>query len=341
MPKPIACASSRIIDVAARRPPSHVLLIATYRCNLRCPYCLVFDPVRYWQADASIALPPAKVGEEMSTAQIVDRVIPQCEALGVQALALTGGEVMLRRDIDAIFRRLGESSMAWCIDSNLSRCTPVLAAEIVAARCDTVFVSIDGPEEVHNKLRASRFAFHQAIRGLRNVLDARAAAEGADLRIVMNCVLQEGNEAHVAEVVQLADEWGVDGVAFQLLSGLSYDVRFDSREAALGLRHARQLAAELEIEMSVFPISEPTPAQLDRWFTSSPAGTFFKGCDYVESSLRIDPAGNVIPCVENVVGNILDQDLEAIWKGPAYQLFRDSIHAKPLQACHRCCNMTA
>lgn len=324
-----------------RAPPSHVLFIPTYRCNLRCPYCLVFDPVRYWQHDATVALPAAVADGELTTEQIVDRVIPQCEELGVKVFALTGGEVMLRRDIGRIFERLGASSMSWCIDSNLSRCTPGLAGAIVDAGCDTVFVSIDGSESVHNQVRASRFAFHQATRGLRAIANARAASGGSRPQIVLNCVLQPGNESAPPDVVGLADEYGADGTAFQLLSKLSYEgPAFDSREALRALAAARREAHVRGIEMSTFPLGDPGNEDLEQWFGSSPSATFFSDCTYVETSLRIDPVGNVIPCVENAVGNVLTHDLREIWEGPSYQLFRDRIHHEPLSACQRCCNMS-
>lgn len=326
-----------------RTPPSHVLFIPTYRCNLRCPYCLVFDPVRYWQYDPSIPLPPAVAERELTTDEILERVIPECERLGVKVFALTGGEVMLRKDIDRIIRRLGMSGMDWCIDSNLSRCTPELAHEVVAAGCDTVFVSIDGNEAVHNQMRASRFAFHQATRGLRNIAIARAEARTVRPRIVLNCVLQPGNETAPPDIVSLAEEHGADGTAFQLLSKLAYDAApFDSGTAISALGSARRAADASGIEMSVFPLPRPTAEQLDQWFgVSPPSAGFFEVCTYVESSLRIDPAGNVIPCIENSVGNVLERDLGEIWSGPEYQLFRDHIHAAPIDACHRCCNMTA
>jgi MoaA/NifB/PqqE/SkfB family radical SAM enzyme len=288
-----------------------------------------------------VPLPNPVVEQELSTEQVLDRLIPQCEQLGVRVFALTGGEVMLRRDIAQIFGRLGSSAMDWCIDSNLSRCTPELAEGIVAADCETVFVSIDGQEAVHNALRASRFAFQQATRGIRNLIEARFRTGTRRPRVVLNCVLQPGNEGSLGDVVQIAHEHKADGVAFQLLSKLGYEaVQFDARAAVEGLRAARLLARDAKIDMSIFPLRDPSAEQLGRWFEPAPSAGFFSDCSYVESSLRIDPGGNVIPCVENSVGNILSEDLRAIWEGPAYQLFRDRIHSQPLRACHRCCNMT-
>ena len=85
-------------------PISHVLLFLTYRCNLRCGFCLSFN--RYWCEDQSLPLPDAvepwaslqsrKGIRVMCTTDIFEQVIPQCEKIGIEVIALSGGEVMVR-----------------------------------------------------------------------------------------------------------------------------------------------------------------------------------------------------------------------------------------------------
>lgn len=320
-------------------PPSHVLLIVTYRCNLRCPYCVVFNPVRYWRPDDAVPIPPALSREEMTTEQIVGRVIPQCERAGVEVVALTGGEVLVRKDAAAIFRALGESSMKWCLDSNLSFCTDEAAEAIVGAGCDTVFASLDGPPDIHNKLRASPRAYKGFSEGLARLMRARAAAADSKTTVALNCVVQSGNESAAPDVVRIAADYGADGVSFQLVSKLDYGEHFDADSATRAIEEARRLAADLGLRFSVFPLPEPTRADLVSWFSSPPGTAFFQGCSYVRSSLRIDPSGNVIPCVEHRLGNVLEEDLLDIWRGPAYESFRGQIAVAPIRACLRCCNM--
>jgi radical SAM protein with 4Fe4S-binding SPASM domain len=323
------------------KPPSHVLLILTYRCNLRCPYCVVFNPVRYWRPDEKVLIPPALAREEMTTEQIMKRVIPQCEKAGVDVIALTGGEVLLRKDSKEIFRALGDSSLKWCIDSNLSFCTDEVSEAIINASCDTVFASMDGPPEVHNKLRASPRAYKGFSEGLERLLRARSEAVESKTSIVLNCVVQAGNESATPDVVRIAAEYGVDGVSFQLLSKLDYGEEFKADIAAQALGEARRLGNDLGIPVSVFPVPQPTAADLTSWFSSPPSTAFFRGCSYIYSSLRIDPSGNVIPCVEHRIGNILEDDLLGIWRGSVYDSFRQQIMTTPIKACLRCCNMDA
>src|SRR5918911_3100811 len=73
-------------------PPRPYTLVAelTYRCPLHCPYCS--NP-----ADIGAARWRGELETEHWT-----RVFEQARALGVLQLALTGGEPMVRRDLDAL-----------------------------------------------------------------------------------------------------------------------------------------------------------------------------------------------------------------------------------------------
>jgi radical SAM protein with 4Fe4S-binding SPASM domain len=275
----------------------------------------------------------------MTTEQIVKRVIPQCEQAGVEVIALTGGEVLVRKDATTIFRALGEADLKWCIDSNLSFCTDEVAGAIIAAECDTVFASLDGPPEVHNKLRASPRAYKGFSEGLARLMRARAESAGSKTSVGLNCVVQAGNESAASDVVRIAAEFGADAVSFQLVSKLDYGEDFKADVAVRAIGEARRLADDLGLRFSVFPVPDPTQAELTSWFSSPPSTAFFRGCSYIHSSLRIDPSGNVIPCVEHRLGNILEEDLLDIWRGSAYESFRRQITVAPIKACLRCCNM--
>ncbi|MGH9348127.1 MAG: radical SAM/SPASM domain-containing protein [Vicinamibacterales bacterium] len=330
-------------------PISHVLLFLTYRCNLRCDFCLSFN--RYWRADASLPLPaaveprvflrPARDFREMSTADIVERVIPQCEKNGVEAIALSGGEVLVRRDAPDIFRALGASSMRWCFDSNLMMCNEEIAGVVIASRCDAVFVSIDGTEDIHNRLRCNPKGFERTLNGLRCLVDARRAARGGQTSITINCVLQPGNESVPEDIVRLALDEGADELSFQLLSERAYMNRFDAQAAAASLGAACRMAEARGLPAHVYPLANPNEESLRSWFSMPLSDRFFNGCTYIHTNLRIDPEGNVIPCLEYALGNILEQELSAIWTGDAYETFRRHLAQDgPFEACLRCCNMT-
>jgi MoaA/NifB/PqqE/SkfB family radical SAM enzyme len=290
--------------------------------------------------ESSLSLPPAQVNREMSTSDIIDRVIPQCLANNVQVIALSGGEVLMRRDADIIFRELGKSDIRWCLDSNLMLCTQHIAEEIIDSSCDAVFVSLDGPCEVHNKLRCNPKAYDKCIKGLERLLLARNEVKNSHTSVIMNCVLQPGNESVLPDVVQIAAEYGVDEVTFQLLSARKYEYPFSADIAMRSIQKAFNMANDCGLRASLYPLSPPSEEDLTSWFSMPLNRDFYNSCTYVHNNLRIDPAGNVIPCIEYQMGNILEDDLLNIWNGSAYKTFREHLEFNgPFEVCLRCCNM--
>ncbi len=282
---------------------------------------------------------PGPRNREMSTSDIIDRVIPECEKSGAGVIALSGGEVLLRADALDIFCALGKSSMRWCLDSNLMLCDELVAETLIREGCDAVFVSFDGRKDIHNKLRRNPKAFDKAVNGLRCIIEARRKLNKS-CNITVNFVLQPGNECEPVNMVELALSWGVDELNFQLLSERIYSSRFDAEAAAFSLGSAYALAKERGLPTKTYPVPKPDADDLNGWYSMPLTNRNFKGCTYIHENLRIDPEGNVIPCIEYKLGNILDQDLSEIWNGNSYQTFRKKLtDSGPFEACLRCCNM--
>lgn len=318
---------------------SHALLLLTYRCMLSCHFCLV--TTTYWRPDETVPLPAARAMREMTTVEIAERVIPQCIQSGIKVIALSGGEVLLRRDIVDIFTALGNSPLRWCLDSTLIPCTDRLAEAIVLSSCDAVFVSLDGPREVHNRLRGSSTAFDAGLAGIYRLQRARSQAATGRPQVSVNCVIQPGNESTLPAVVFLAADNGADEVAFQLLSAREYEP-FQAELSARSLEDARHAADALGLPCRVYPLSHPSTRQLTTWFRSPTSDEFFRECPYLLESVRIDPAGNVMPCIEHSFGNILDEDLSHILQGVRRSIFiRQIASGRRVEACRRCCNMSA
>src|SRR5262249_3594395 len=84
------CVSSSASNLAPTRPgpPLWLLLELTYRCPLHCAYCS--NPTEF-----------ARTGEELGTGDWL-RVLREARALGAVQLGLSGGEPLLREDLEPI-----------------------------------------------------------------------------------------------------------------------------------------------------------------------------------------------------------------------------------------------
>src|SRR5262245_31477602 len=82
------------------RPIRDLRVSLTDRCNFRCFYCLPHGE------------PPIAPKEQMLTYEEIEQVSEIFVSLGIQKIRLTGGEPMLRRDIETIIRKLAKLKTA-------------------------------------------------------------------------------------------------------------------------------------------------------------------------------------------------------------------------------------
>jgi radical SAM protein with 4Fe4S-binding SPASM domain len=72
--------------------------------------------------------------------------------------------------------------------------------------------------------------------------------------------------------------------------------------------------------------------------------TYFanRGCNKVDNSVRIDPYGNVTPCLGVPFGNLKERSLADVYFSAMRKAFLDQVHDRLYTVCSRCCkNSTA
>ena len=157
----------------------------TDRCNLRCTYCMPADVV---------FLPR----EELLSYEEIARVAAVAAGQGIRTVRLTGGEPLLRRDLDRLVRLLGAVPG---IEEVALTTNGLLLAEqagaLAAAGLSRLNVSLDA-------IRTEAFEKLARRRGLDRVLAGLAAARVAGFRSIrINAVSIRGLSE--AEIVPLAE----------------------------------------------------------------------------------------------------------------------------------------
>jgi cyclic pyranopterin phosphate synthase len=167
----------------------------TDRCNFRCFYCLPHGE------------PPIAPKEQMLTYEEIERVCEIFVALGIQKIRLTGGEPMMRRDIETIIAKLAALKPQGLLDLALTTngyFLPDRAQAVRAAGLDRVTISLDS-------LKRDVFERMTGVDVLDRVLKGIAAAKDAGLEpIKINAVIVRGhNEEEVADFAAFAREHDV------------------------------------------------------------------------------------------------------------------------------------
>jgi GTP 3',8-cyclase len=179
------------------RPVRDLRLSVTDRCNFRCIYCM---PRESFGADHAF-LPRSEILSYEEFARLVSIFAD----LGVSKVRLTGGEPLLRRDLEKLVAMIaatpGIDDIAMTTNGSL---LAARAAAMRAAGLDRVTVSLDS---VDPQMFA---AMADTKLSLQTVLDGIAAAHAAGLTPVkLNAVIRRGfNECGIVELAEYARAGG-------------------------------------------------------------------------------------------------------------------------------------
>lgn len=177
------------------RPIRDLRVSLTDRCNFRCFYCLPHGE------------PPIAPKEQMLSYEEIDYVCEIFVSLGIEKIRLTGGEPMLRRDIETIIRKLNRLKADGLQDLALTTngyYLPDRARSLKEAGLDRVTISLDS-------LKRDVFKRMTGVDVLDKVLAGIAAAKEAGLEpIKINAVIVRGhNEDEVADFAAFARDYDV------------------------------------------------------------------------------------------------------------------------------------
>ncbi|HJV55232.1 MAG TPA: GTP 3',8-cyclase MoaA [Methylomirabilota bacterium] len=257
-----------MIRDALDRPLRNLRLSVTDRCNLRCQYCMPEEEYVWLPRDDVLSF------EEM--AQLVDVFAD----LGVDKVRLTGGEPLLRRDLDRLVRLLADNPRLR--DLALTTNGVLLAeqaAALHAAGLHRVTVSLDTLREDRFRLLTRRDTHARVLEGIAAV--ARSGWPGLKIDTV---VMRGVNEDELVDLVEFA-------------GGVGAEVRFIEYMDVGGATHwsmervvsRREMLAGLTARYgAIVPIVEESSAPADRFrlpdgrifgIISSTTEPFCRSCD--------------------------------------------------------------
>ena len=163
----------------------------TDRCNFRCFYCLPHGE------------PPAAPKEQMLSFEEIEYACDIFVSLGIEKIRLTGGEPMMRRDIETIIRKLSilKPRLQDLALTTNGYFLPDRAESLKAAGLDRVTISLDS-------LKRDTFRRMTGVDVLDRVLEGiKAAKEAGLVPVKINAVIVRGhNDEEVADFAAFARE---------------------------------------------------------------------------------------------------------------------------------------
>jgi Fe-coproporphyrin III synthase len=288
-----------------------------------------------------------KDGREFHAADL-ERHRESIRTLGVKHVVLTGGEPLLNRELGTIcgfFRDLGLRVTLLTTGLLLEK-----KADIVASGFDDIILSIDGPPDVHDRIRRVPGAFRAIQQGILEVRSRRP-------QVTISCrtTVQKLNHSHLRATVSAAKSLGLTSISFLAAdissAAFNREERWaPERQNEIALSRAELVELEEEIELLIQMHQE----DIDRSFIAESSiklrriGARFREhvegtppeapiCNAPWVSAVIEVDGSVRPCFFHPpIGNAHQLTLEEAINTETALSFRGRLKIASNPICQRC-----
>ena len=299
-------------------PPLWLLAELTYRCPLHCVFC--YNPVNFAQTGAQA---------ELSTDDWL-RVLREARAAGSVQCGFSGGEPMLRDDLEQLVAEAHRLGFYTNLLTSGVGLTEARAAALKSAGLDHIQLSFqDSTKELND------FLSHTKTFELKRRTAHLIKANGWPM--VLNCVVHRLNIDYIEQIIELAVELGAEYLElansqYYSWAELNRDGLLPSREQlerAERVTNAcrEKLGDKLRIFFVVPDYYETRPKKcMNGW------GNIF---------LTVTPDGTALPChtakmLKNIdFPNVRSMSVQSIWyDSPAFNHFRgDAWMKEPCRSC--------
>ena len=300
--------------------PLTLIAELTYRCPLRCPYCS--NPTNYGSS---------KYRQELTTEDWLV-TIRQAVNLGILQLGFTGGEPLIRSDLEKMVETAAATGIYTSLITAGTLLTQERAVRLKDSGLDHIQISIQDSEADKSNYIAGIESFEQKLIAARLVKQLGFA-------LTINVVLHRQNLDRIESIIELCRTLNADRV--ELANTQYYGWALHNRDALLPtpeqLERAKQAVAIAQ-EQRYFPMG--LVYVLPDYYEQYP-----KPCmgGWGQRTMVIAPNGDVLPCQvaaaipELTFANVAEQSLESIWyESDAFNRFRGTDWMEePCRSCSR------
>ncbi|MCH7773569.1 MAG: radical SAM protein [Bacteroidetes bacterium] len=310
-----------------------VILMPHSRCNCRCVMCDI------WKGNNNV--------QQLEESDI-EKLLSSLITLKTKLVVMSGGEALMHPK----FFRLCDILRSRKIKITILSTGLLLKkyAEEIIAKTNEVIVSLDGSQEIHDKIRNIPYAFNKLKDGVAELKNLKK-----EYRVTARCVVQKANFNDLPNIVDAAHKIGLDQISF-----LNADVSTDAfnrpdlweddkiKEVSLSRDEVDQFKEVIENLINTHSqdfksgfISE-SPNKLRRFYNYYAA--FHGLCDFPTVTCNapwvsavIEADGSVRPCFFHAkIGNIRDSTLTESLNSSRSISFRKNLDTSTNPICKKC-----
>lgn len=335
--------------------PSAIYLIVNSRCNLKCLMCDVgisAQGTQFWQN---------MISDGDLEPQLAKRLLDEVSSFR-PLLAITSTEPLLYGPLPEIITYASKFGMKTQVTTN-GLLLEKKAEDIIKAGLTSLWVSIDGPEPVHDIVRGVKWSFKKAIGGLKRVFDHRPESRLEEIGI--NCTISPINQGYLLELFNVLADLPLDVVCLSHMNFITGDMavrhnkRFSHICKALPTCVGEIDSASVDVDLLWAQLKEIksrrwpfrirfTPdlhsKELVEIYYKAPEKIVARNnCRIPWDQAQIAANGDLIimtRCFHLPMGNISESSFKELWNSDRMRSFRRAVYKVGMfPACTRCCGV--
>jgi MoaA/NifB/PqqE/SkfB family radical SAM enzyme len=333
--------------------PGYVSLTVTNACNLRCQMCA------QWSAEGYMRNGAARPRQTMALADW-KRVVDQAADHGIAMILVRGGEPFLVPGIVELLEHIASKGIFAAIDSNGTRLVPFADDVVRIGRLHITF-SVDGPEEIHDRVRGVPGCYRQTAAAIAAVQDAERR-QGRTISKSITFTISPWSYLGLGAMPDVARSLGIESlcivpyyyVPWRLGEAYEQELRDELGCEAFSWRGFHHETSGVEVpafltqlrrykrslgSLSEYPYLPLTEDEYRVWFEDAVAPVFMEECPNVERLIDVQPSGDANFCVDfpdYSFGNVREHSLADLWNSERARRFRERRRHRPFSVCHRC-----
>jgi MoaA/NifB/PqqE/SkfB family radical SAM enzyme len=234
------------------------------------------------------------------------------------------------------------------------------AEKLCKAGLDEIYISLDGPAEIHNEIRGHKKSFQKAIEGIEALNNFSNKP-----KISIICAITEWNIGHLIELIESLSHLKIDEFAFMHTQfnsekaaelhnaspwGKLYPthdsnidlIDFSNMDFDLLLKEIEEINHRTDIPAYFSPEIKEMTALKEYYL--QPEKIIGKGCHAVFNSVMVKSDGSVIPahgrCFNLTIGNVYESSMKDIWSSTVLAKLRGDLKDAGglFPGCSRCCS---
>lgn len=346
----------RLLPKKVLHPPKWIVLGVNNVCNLHCKMC----DVGTQNLESNFAQNLVGTHPINMPLELVQRVIDQiANYFPKSQLAYAFTEPLVYPHLISSLGYANNKGIYTTVTTN-ALTLKHKAEGLADAGLNEIYVSLDGPKNIHNEIRGHKASFQKALEGIETL-----KSHNSNTKVSIICAITEWNIGHLKTFTDSFKSIGIDEIAFMHtqftdpkmahLHNRKWGDLYPATDSNLDMVDFENMDLNVleeeikEIRSEDYPFHiyfSPelnTATELKKYY-NEPDKFIGKYCNAVFTSLMIKSDGSVIPahgrCYNIDVGNIYETQLKEIWNSSVISKFRSQLMSEGgfFPACSRCCS---